>query len=382
MPKKEYKLNENYVNTAHTQMNNILFDVNNHSFAAVKKKNGARTGWKLFRFVGENGKIPVTNEMYDDIETIRVERGTRGKLNRFSRLNQEFIVCRNPLDDTIYSVDLHTGKPIRLNNKKGMVFPDIGTKFSSTFDFIFAGGGLNILTPEGFMFDDGIDALGLKNVENWQLFEKAGLIPVRKDEKLNVFEDRTLTPVLDEFAEKIVISKNKFNTMRDLLLLVKYREGVCDILEVADLKPIFDKSIENIYTNDEGFVFFKFKGRMHLFVSPDRYIKCNNCTKCYYGELLFLDDGYMFYFEGRLSDKFDEVYDVDSLFPTVMKDGKYNFLERTTGHPVFDEWFDDVEPFDEGDEITYNGNTHKFTVYENGEKKTLTYSPKPNFSIA
>ena len=390
MSRKEYKLDEG-IDTRTSSLDNIYFDVNGHGFAAVSvahKTNEAsqgKKGWMLFRNIKGDLGLPVTNDVYDNIRTIEVRRNG-GKLDTYFFVSQEFIVCSGKDNDTIYSVDQRTGDLTKMNKEDGKLYMSNAIRFSSSFVFtnehnIEEPLRTNILTPDGFMFKESVDEIGVKSIENEEIFNGCGLVAVKKNGKFNLFEDRSLIPVMKEFADDIKVLDNPFNLNRPLIL-VKYREGLCDIFEVATLKPIFGMSIEDIYTNEEGYIFFNRKGKIHLFISPNEYIKCNNCVECGYGELIYLDDGYMFYFSGRLSDKFDEVYDIKSLFPIVTKNGKYNFLERTTGKPVFDTWFDDVDPYEGDDDTTYNGKAHNFTVYENGEKKTLTYSPRPNFSIA
>ena len=87
----------------------------------------------------------------------------------------------------------------------------------------------------------------------------------------------------------------------------------------------------------------------------------------------------------------DNVYDIDSLFPIVEIDGKYNFFDWAICKVCFNEWFDDVEPYDtkymkgtmDSGERGYNRKGgHEFTVYKNGKSEQIGYFPSKNFGIA
>ena len=44
---------------------------------------------------------------------------------------------------------------------------------------------------------------------------------------------------------------------------------------------------------------------------------------------------------------FDNVYDINSEYPIVEKDGKFNVFFVLRMQLIFDEWLDDVEPVDD-----------------------------------
>lgn len=382
MAKKKYKIEEGF--DPSTKKDLVANGI--HFYTMENDKNSMLKGVKLFK-----DGIQILNSTYDNIYVITVTRSGSGKLTSWEKSSSDFIVCnKHRHEDEIYSV--RNDSLYRVNEDDGTLVNSNCLRRSDCYVFSNRIDEMNILTPDGFMFKEYIDGLGVnalpsgnKNtkIKDNTNFLKAGLIPVERKGKLNIFEDYSLLPVLNEFADDIVIKKNPFNSMHPIIA-VKYEEGRCDIISVSDLKPIFDGKLENILTNDDSYTFFVIGGTQYLFVSKDTYIKCKDCIKCEYGELIVLENGYMFFFNGRLSNLFEKVYDIDSLFPIVMKNGKYNFLERTTGKPVFDnEWFDDVDPYNDEEEFgSYNGKTHEFSVYIDGENEIRKYSPRPNFSIA
>ena len=167
---------------------------------------------------------------------------------------------------------------------------------------------------------------------------------------------------------------------------MRYIEGLCDIISLADLETHEGRWIKNVLVNDEGFIFFiDHKGDLRLFVGEYTDIRCDGCKGPEYGVCIKRDDGYMFRYNrgGTLSETYDHVYCIDDLFPIIEVDGKYNFFDWTKCKPCFPEWFDDVEPYDADVPDYYRRGGHTFTVYVNGKQKKIKYYPfnTPNFIL-
>ena len=92
MSRKEYKINEG-IDTKTTSLDNIYFEVNGHGFVAVsvaRKANDVsqgKKGWMLFRNIKGDSRLPVTNDVYDNIRTIEVRRNG-GKLDTYFFVSQ------------------------------------------------------------------------------------------------------------------------------------------------------------------------------------------------------------------------------------------------------------------------------------------------------
>ena len=254
---------------------------------------------------------------------------------------------------------------------------------------------MNILGTDGFVFDEFIDQIYINQIgitlEDWhEDFIKSGLIVCENDGKYNLVENFTKVKMFNSFVENVIKQENICNPYWPLIL-IKYTDNACDIASLSDLKPQFNASLSDIFENSDGFIFFTIGKNKYLYIGRNKYVKCENCIKSYYGICIKKEDGYLFEFNGKFSSTYDNVYDIDSLFPIVEKDGKYNFFDWALCKVCFNEWFDDVEPYDakymkgtmDSGERGYNRKGgHEFTVYKNGKSEQVGYFPGKNFGIA
>lgn len=362
-------------------------------FLCVQRVDPKRNSY-VRNLLTRNGKLLLPEWATKNIKGFSVDT-KEGKLCETSK--RTTFICsqfQNPnkvgkLFYKIYRYDKKKNEAISVTDD---VITTIDRKYVANKDIVLAWNDnqkMNILSPDGFVFDHFIDQVYIQhigiNLEEWQEdFIKSGLIVCEDEGKYNLVENFTKVPVLEAFAENIVKHTNIFNKMWDLLL-IKYIPNACDIASLSDLKPEFNAGINDILTNEDDFIFFTVGENKYLYMRKDRYVKCENCYNSYYGVCIKREDGYIFSYDGRFSSVYDNVYDIDNLFPIVEKDGKYNYFDWAKCTTCFDEWFDDVEPYtgeNETGERGYNRKYgHEYTVYVDGKPKQVGYFPQKNFSI-
>lgn len=227
------------------------------------------------------------------------------------------------------------------------------------------------------------------------LGEKAFVI--ERDGKYNIVGKSSMIPLFSEDEWLDDITQIGDNNYSDTIFAVK-RDGKCNIINpklpwLLCLKEWAD----DILTSDENFVFVKYGEKTYIFFQ-------NTLFEC--GKYVVSTNDIMFIYNEStkkwnaicptanqprelIQGGIDGVYDVDSLFPIVERDGKFAFFDTEAGEVVPNEkvlktdfktgksyfsdsdtkyfWFDDVDPFDEdknGDEFE----DYTFEVYKNGEK--------------
>lgn len=160
----------------------------------------------------------------------------------------------------------------------------------------------------------------------------------------------------------------KSDPVGGLFLCVRRKDGMCNIYAVPKLQdPVLLNWSDDIYKTDSGFICAK-QGEFYSIVICYHTNKTNTFTidgknifdvarnkYCVQGS----DGKFSFgYYEsivgyGPAKDAhgktyvFDNVYDLDSEYPIVEKDGKFNAFSVLTLQTVFDKWYDDIDPVDD-----------------------------------
>ena len=368
-------------------------------FICVQRVDPKRNAYVL-NLLTRNGKLLLPEWATKDIKGFSVDT-KEGKLCETSK--RTTFICsqfQNPnkvgkLFYKIYRYDKKKNEAISVTDD---VITTIDRKYVANKDIVLAWNDtqkVNILSPDGFVFDHFIDQVYIQhigiNLEEWQEdFIKSGLIVCENDGKYNLVENSTDVKMFDSFVDNVIKQENIFNDYQPLIL-IKYADNTCDIASISDLKPEFNASLSDILENSDGFIFFTIGKNKYLYMGEDKYVECENCINSYYGICIKKEYGYMFEFNGKFSSTYDNVYDIDSLFPIVEIDGKYNFFDWAICKVCFNEWFDDVEPYDakymkgtmDSGERGYNRKGgHEFTVYKNGKREQVGYFPDKNFGIA
>lgn len=349
-----------------------------------------------------DGKILLDEWSTKDIALLNVET-REGKL-RSDPKDRSYIcaISQNPnkIGKLIYTYRIYyynkdKKEAIRVSDD---TITNLARKYVKNKDIIIAWDDnkkMNILGTDGFVFDEFIDQIYINHIgitlEEWQEdFIKSGLIVCENDGKYNLVENSTDVKMFDSFVDNVIKQENIFNDYQPLIL-IKYADNACDIASISDLKPEFNASLSDILENSDGFIFFTMGKNKYLYMGEDKYVECENCINSYYGICIKKEYGYMFEFNGKFSSTYDNVYDIDSLFPIVEIDGKYNFFDWAICKVCFNEWFDDVEPYDakymkgimDSGERGYNRKGgHEFTVYKTGKREQVGYFPDKNFGIA
>ena len=160
----------------------------------------------------------------------------------------------------------------------------------------------------------------------------------------------------------------KSDPVKGLFLCVKRKDGKCNIYSVPNLQvPVLSNWAEDIYKTDNGFICAK-QGELYSIVMC--YHTNKTIPLAIDGKNIFdvarnkycvqkSDGKFSFgYYESvtgygpakDLNGKeyvFDNVYDLDSEYPIVEKDGKFNAFSILTLQLVFNRWYDDIEPIDD-----------------------------------
>lgn len=185
------------------------------------------------------------------------------------------------------------------------------------------------------------------------------------DRDFIVFGSKSLI-LLDNGTVFIGKSIEKSDPVKGLFLCVKRKDGKCNIYATPDFSAPVEKNwVDDIYKADDGFVVardgesynivlcyhgsgstksFTIDGKRIFNLSPNKY-----CVQKSDGKFTFCfyewSSGYSdMYGNNRV---FDNVYDINSEYPIVEKDGKFNVFSVLRMQLIFDEWLDDVEPVDD-----------------------------------
>ena len=276
----------------------------------------------------KNGKVLLDEWVNKDIKSAAVDVN-KGKLRK--EADNVVYICsmnQNPHKASgryfkLYKYDKDKEEAIKITDE---IVTQLDRKYIVNSDIVIAWNDnqkMNILSTDGFVFDEFIDQIYIPhigiNLEDWQDdFLKSGLIVCENDGKYNLVENFTKVKVLDSFVKSVVHSENPF-TPAWSDILIKYHEDSCDIASLSDLKTEFDGVITDIFKNSYGYIFFSIGENTYLYLNRDKYIKCEDCYKSYYGVCIKKKNGYIFEFNGRYSDVYDNVYDIDNLFPTIEK---------------------------------------------------------------
>lgn len=208
------------------------------------------------------------------------------------------------------------------------------------------------------------------------------------DKEYMMFSDKSFEPFSD--GSKFTVSKHVGKTKyMDPLICIKRSDGKCNIYSLDKLSsPMSKEWLDDIYETDTEFMIVRLGSTYRiLFPSSNttaKFVDGKEIIKLPYnsqlGKVFFIIKnngkfsvatygsmcGYADVLDPKTnkSYEFDAVYDVESRFPIVKKNEKYNFFSPVLIRICFmNEWFEDVEPYDD---------SGKFDVMINGEWKKIS----------
>lgn len=201
---------------------------------------------------------------------------------------------------------------------------------------------------------------------------------VERNGKYNIVNVQSMKPVFDEEEWVDQIKQIDVDDNFDPIIAVK-KDVKCNIIgiEYRSAKTMLEEWADDILVTDDGLPIVKYGNDEFLYYHG----KPVRCDVCFVGKagVAFVRKGgkwnalnlestrYGF----LSSDWFDNIYDIESYFPIIEKNGRLSFFDTPSKRVISEEdesgrlkelWFDDVEPYDDSKDDMI------FTVYKDGEK--------------
>ena len=270
-------------------------------------------------------------------------------------------------DDYFSEIDVHTGNEDIISYET-IELGDGGQK-RSFIEIEDSAGDKNALTSDGLLLESFYPTTSVGKESPFLYFfgkdDASGLCEyydfvsgklLYSEAAGSLFKAMKMVSLNDDGGEDYIIAKNFENRFE----IYEVDSWTGPELKLDDLDGVAVDTDENILYAKKG-------DKIYLYTGND-VIVCDKAWRMYDGipyYMIFRDNKYglVDIKENCVVDWFDDVYSVDSYYPIVVKDGKYNYINISTGEVLFDKWYDDADDADVKSEL--------FPVIENGTKKVL-----------